>query len=147
MLYGRDGIDTLRGGGGNDILFGESGNDVLDGSTGQDRFYGGAEEDNFMFDDGDFAGMTSSTADRIHDFVQFEDIINLGNVDSNIGLAGDQSFSFLGTGAFTGVAGQLRYQQINGNTYIQGDVDGDEAADFWIRLDGLHNLMVSDFII
>jgi hypothetical protein len=59
----------------------------------------------------------------------------------------DQQFAFIGTGAFTGAAGQLRYQQISGNTYVMGDTDGDGDADFWIRLDGLHNLQAGDFII
>ena len=147
LLYGRDGNDRLEGNSGNDILYGENGDDGLLGGVGQDRFYGGAGADDFIFDDGDFAGMTSSTAERIHDFAQGLDQIDLGAVDANSALAGDQAFAFIGTGAFTGVAGQLRYQQISGNTYVQGDTDGDGDADFWIRLDGLHSLQASDFVI
>ena len=75
------------------------------------------------------------------------DRIHLGDVDANSALAGDQAFAFIGSGVFTGVAGQLRYQQISGNTYVQGDTDGDGDADFWVRLDGQHNLQGSDFII
>jgi Ca2+-binding RTX toxin-like protein len=147
LLYGRDGNDTLRGNAGNDILYGENGNDLLDGGAGQDRFYGGAGADDFIFADGDFAGMASSTADRIHDYVAGLDQISLAEVDANSGLAGDQSFVFLGTGAFTGTAGELRTYQASGNTYVQGDVDGDGIGDFLIRLDGLHTLQASDFII
>ena len=147
LLYGRDGNDTLQGNAGNDILYGENGDDGLVGGSGQDRFYGGAGADVFIFDDGDFAGMASSTSERIHDFVAGLDQIRLGAVDANSGLAGDQAFAFIGNGAFTGVAGQLRFQQISGNTYVQGDTDGDGDADFWVRLDGLHDLEVSDFII
>jgi Ca2+-binding RTX toxin-like protein len=148
LLYGRDGNDTLKGGSGNDIVYGENGNDSLDGGVGQDRFYGGAGADDFDFGDGDFAGMTSGTADRIHDFSRLDgDTIDLSAVDANSNLFGDQGFTFVGNGVFTGVAGQLRYQQISGNTYVQGDVDGDGDADFWIRLDGLHDLQVGDFVI
>jgi Ca2+-binding RTX toxin-like protein len=148
LLYGRDGQDSLDGNGGNDILYGENGNDHLNGGSGLDRFYGGTGADEFIFGNGDFAGMTSATADRIHDFSQAEgDLIRLDGVDANSGLAGDQGFAFIGSGAFTGTAGELRYAQISGNTYVQGDTDGDGQADFWIRLDGLHALANGDFIL
>ena len=148
LLYGRDGNDDLRGRDGNDILYGESGNDLLQGGSGQDRHYGGAGSDVFLFRTNDFAGMTSGTADRIHDFSQAEgDKINLWEVDFNSLVDGFQMFNFVGSAAFSHTAGELRYQQISGNTYVMGDTDGDGAADFWIRLDGLHTLQGSDFMI
>ena len=61
--------------------------------------------------------------------------------------AGNQAFTFLGTGAFTGVAGQLRYEQVSGNTFISGDTNGDGVADFMIRVDGVHSLGSDDFIL
>jgi len=148
LLYGRDGDDSLDGGAGNDIVYGENGDDALDGGAGQDRFYGGTGADDFIFSDGDFAGMTSGTADRIHDFSQAEgDQISLAGVDADVGLGGDQSFNFIGSGAFTGHAGELRTYQASGNTYVVGDTNGDGVADFMIRVDGLHSLQASDFII
>jgi len=148
LLYGRDGNDSLHGNAGNDILYGENGNDHLDGGAGQDRFYGGAGADDFIFGNGDFAGMTSGSADRIHDFSAADgDQIRLDGVDANSVLGGDQGFAFIGNGAFTGTAGELRTSQISGNTYVQGDVDGDGVADFWIRLDGLHTLGSGDFVL
>jgi hypothetical protein len=60
-------------------------------------------------------------------------------------LGGDQAFSFIGTGAFSNTAGQLRYEQISGNTYVEGDTNGDGVADFMIRFDGLHALVSGDF--
>jgi len=141
LLYGRDGNDDLRGHDGNDILYGENGNDRLQGNGGQDRLYGGAGADLFLFRDNDFAGMTSGTADRIHDFSQADgDRILLNEVDANTLVGGIQPFAFIGSGNFTGTVGELRYQQISGNTYVMGDTNGDGAADFWIRLDGLHTL-------
>jgi hypothetical protein len=62
-------------------------------------------------------------------------------------LAGNQGFTFLGAGAFTGTAGQLRYEQISGDTFVTGDTNGDGVADFMIRLDGLHTLRSGDFIL
>jgi hypothetical protein len=45
--------------------------------------------------------------------------------------------------ASSGVAGELRYEQIGSNTYVQGD----GVADFWILMDGLHTMTGSDFIL
>ena len=148
LLYGRDGNDDLRGYDGNDILYGENGNDLLQGGSGQDRHYGGAGADTFLFRSNDFAGMSSGTADRIHDFSQAEgDRIDLGEVDFNTHVEGFQTYSFVGAAAFSHTAGELRYQQISGNTYVMADTDGDGSADFWIRLDGLHALGSGDFMI
>ena len=44
------------------------------------------------------------------------------------------------------IAGQLRYEQGNGFTMIYADVDGDAVADYAIRVDGLVDLTVNDFI-
>ena len=138
-LYGRAGGDTLKG---------DDGNDWLDGGAGRDVFYGGPGSDSFFFRDGDFAGLTSSTCDQIKDFSQADgDHIRLSFVDSDATLSGDQAFTFVGTNAFSGTAGELRYEQIGGNTYVSGDTNGDGAADFLIRLDGLHALNASDFVL
>ncbi len=138
-LYGLDGDDTLRGRAGNDLLEGGAGRDVLFGESGADTF---------VFRDGDFAGLTASTCDQIKDFSQADgDLIRLREVDANTLAADDQDFAFIGTGAFTGTAGQLRYDQISGNTYVYGDTDGDSSADFMIRLDGSHTLTSGDFVL
>ncbi|QNM83880.1 M10 family metallopeptidase C-terminal domain-containing protein [Sphingomonas sabuli] len=129
-------------------LSGNAGNNVLDGRAGADVLRGGAGADTFAFRSGEFGGLSSSTADRIADFSRAQgDHIDLHLVDAHVGLAGDQAFAFIGTGAFTGAAGQLRYQVINGNTYVYGDTNGDGAADFLIRVDGGINLAAADFIL
>lgn len=157
VIKGNESANTLRGAAGNDKLYGQGGADVLDGGEGRDwleggaardRFTGGAEADSFVFRDGDFASAVGSGADQIHDFSFVEgDRIRLDLVDADVGTAGNQTFSFLGTDAFTGAAGQLRYQQIAGHTYVQGDTDGDGVAEFTFRLDGLHALRSVDFIL
>ena len=146
-IDGGSGNDRLFGGGGNDTLIGGAGNDSLKGDGGTDIASGGDGADTFVYDDGEFGGLRGSTADRIADFSHAEgDRIQLALVDANSALAGDQAFVFIGNAAFSGAAGELRYQQIGGNTYVRGDVNGDGAADFWIRLDGLYNLETGDFI-
>lgn len=156
-IIGNAGANTISGLGGNDRLFGHDGadvlvggdgNDQLDGGAARDRLMGGSGSDLFMFDDGDFGGTTSSAADQIIDFSRAErDRLDLRAVDANGGVSGDQAFSFVGTSAFSGTAGELRYEQISGITVVQGDLDGNGAADFWIRLDGLHALTAGDVLL
>jgi serralysin len=128
------------------VLRGNSANNVLDGAAGADTYRGAGGADTFVFNDGDFAGLTPSTSDRIVDFSHAEgDRIDLTGVDANSTVFGDQSFLFIGSADFHHIAGELRYQTINGNTYVYGDTNGDGAADFMIRLDGSHALVSGDF--
>jgi len=100
-----------------------------------------------LWADGDFGGADAASADRILDFTDAaDDRVNLSLVDANTALDGNQAFAFIGAGAFTGSAGELRYEQLNGNTFVQGDTNGDGTADFWIRLDGLHTLGSDDLV-
>ena len=48
---------------------------------------------------------------------------------------------------FTIVAGELRYEQISGNTFVYGDTNGDGTADFMIRVDGIQAFVASDFTL
>lgn len=147
-LSGLSGNDKLYGGAGSDRVDGGEGNDVLEGGTGRDEFTGGTGSDRFIFREGDLGGASIATADVIHDFVHAQgDKIRLDAVDANSTLAGNQAFAFLGTGAFTNAAGQLRFEQSGGNTFVQGDIDGDGVADFVIQLDGTLNLVGGDFIL
>ena len=147
-LSGGLGNDRLLGGTGDDTLRGDDGNDTLSGGAGKDSFAGGAGADRFVFAAGDFGGKTAVTADLILDFTQADaDKIDLKLVDASTKVAGDQAFSFIGTLAFHNVAGELRYVQSGGSTYVQGDTNGDGVADFWIGLSGLLSLKAADFVL
>ena len=145
-LTGNSGANKLYGLAGNDTLSGAGGNDWLEGGAGKDTLIGGPGNDSFVFRRGDFSGATTATADVIQDFTHGEDHLRLNFVDADSGLAGDQAFAFMGTAAFDGHAGELRYEQIDGNTFVSGDINGDGSADFMVRLDGLHMLVSSDFV-
>jgi Ca2+-binding RTX toxin-like protein len=150
ILTGNGGDDSLYGGTGNDQLNGGAGADWLEGGIGQDQLTGGTGLDTFMFRDGDFAGLTSGTADRIHDFSHSDgDKIRLVAIDANSanGSGTNEAFSFIGTSAFHNVAGELRYEQISGNTFVYGDTNGDGTADFMIRVDGIQAFVASDFTL
>ena len=104
--------------------------------------------DDFLFRHGDFASDVPSGADRITVFSRAEgDRLHLSSVDANSAAGGNQAFAFIGTGDFTGTAGDLRYEQLSGSTYVSGDTNGDGVADFMIRLDGLHTLGSGDFVL
>ena len=147
-LVGNDAANLLRGLAGSDVLRGAGGDDRIEGGTGRDDVHGGTGADQFVFRTGDFGGATAATADIVRDFSQADgDVINLDAVDANSMLAGLQEFTFIGTAAFSGTAGELRYHQGASNTFISGDTNGDGTADFVIRLDGLHALTSCDFIL
>ncbi|HEY0325923.1 MAG TPA: M10 family metallopeptidase C-terminal domain-containing protein, partial [Allosphingosinicella sp.] len=127
-LVGNDGANTLRGEGGSDYLEGRGGADILDGGAGQDILEGGAGADTFRF------AAASDTAfgagDRIADFQSGLDKIDLSLIDANSNVPSDQQFAYIGSGAFTGSAGQLRSDTVGGQTHVYGDVNGDSVADF-----------------
>jgi len=146
ILYGDAGTDSLLGGAGNDQLFGGAGNDSLYGGGGIDTFTGGAGADKFIFETGDLGG--AAAIERITDFKSAEgDKIALNGLDANVNTAADDKFTFIGTGAFTKVAGQLRYAVSGGDVHVMGDVNGDGVADFTIALTGVTKLAASDFIL
>ena len=148
LLRGYGGDDMISGGAGNDTLYGDDGTDALRGNSGRDVAYGGTGADSFIFADGEFGGRAYSNCDVIQDFSGAEgDRINLDLVDANTLLAGNQSFSWIGSSAFSGVAGELRYNQTNGNTFVQGDINGDRVSDFLIQVTDLHALNSGHFIL
>jgi Ca2+-binding RTX toxin-like protein len=143
-LRGLGGNDTLNGGASADLLEGGLGKDKLTGGTGADQLYGGAGADEFLFTSVSDSG--AGGIDIIADFSRADrDKISLSAIDANINQAKDQKFVFIGTAAFGGVAGQLRYEHVDGHTSVMGDTNGDGIADFEIQLLGIANLGAGDF--
>ncbi|WP_374512644.1 M10 family metallopeptidase C-terminal domain-containing protein [Brevundimonas sp.] len=147
-LSGQGGNDDIRGAAGDDVLEGGDGDDRLAGGGGSDMMTGGAGADRFILTTADLDFGETAAVDVILDFDLTEgDRIDLRGIDAVSEWEGWQSFSFIGQGDFSAVAGQLRYEHSNGNTYLMGDVDGDGAADFMLQLDGLHGLSSNDFLL
>ncbi|MGK9246196.1 M10 family metallopeptidase C-terminal domain-containing protein [Inquilinus limosus] len=137
-LTGNSGANTLQGWNGSDVLRGGAGKDTLTGGVGGDRFVFAATGDS----------VTGASADRITDFSHAQgDRIDLSAIDAVSGVAGNQAFTFIGSGLYTGAAGQLRYAVSNGQTTIAGDVNGDRQSDFHIVLHGAVSLQASDFVL
>jgi Ca2+-binding RTX toxin-like protein len=151
-LKGNGAANTLSGLAGNDTLDGGAGNDILNGGAGLDVMTGGTGNDSFVFGALSDTGRSTTTADDIVDF-STGDKIDLHLIDaiasaSGYGEAGDQAFVFVGTNRFHNhTGGELRYEIVNGSTYIYGEVNGDTTADFCIKLDGSHALAATDFVL
>jgi len=137
ILNGGNDNDTLDGGNGNDTLSGSNGNDTLNGGAGDDVLSGGNGADSFAF--GEIGG-----SDRILDFAHGAEKVDLAAIDAVSGGA-DNAFAFIGAGAFSGTAGQLRAYSSGGSFFVAGDVNGDSVADFTIQTNVL--LASGDFVL
>lgn len=145
LLYGSRFSDYLAGGTGKDVLSGGGGNDMLMGGKGADQIWGGAGSDRFIFQS--VAESSGKNIDRIMDFSQKQhDHIDLDLLDANSTVSGIDDFKFIGTKAFSGKPGELRYEFVNGDTHILGNIDKDKAAEFEIVLHGKVHLDINDFI-
>jgi len=155
-LRGEAGIDKLIGGGGDDRLFGGAGIDRLNGNDGEDRLEGGlgtdvmsggAHADTFVWSSIDDIA-PPAWPDYILDFNRAEgDRLHLGGIDANENAGGNQAFTFIGTAAFSGAPGEVRYYNANGETYIELQTDSSTDVDGWIRLLGTFTPDASWFVL
>lgn len=143
-LRGGDGNDVAYGGGGNDVLSGDSGNDTLNGGGGNDTITGGAGADvltgaaggdTFVFASVAHIG-TGAQSDRITDFTSGVDLIDLTGIGGLV---------FIGTTAFSGTAGEVRFNPTLG--LLLGDISGNGAIDFRLLLDGVTSLAPGDLLL
>lgn len=119
MLSGALGDDTLSGGDGADTLRGGGGHDVLIGGVGRDTLVGGPGADEFVF-----TGL--ETGDRISDFTSGLDKLVVGD------LVTASNFDWIGSSAFSGVAGEGRFA----DGVFSIDMNGDRVADFSVAIVG-----------
>jgi serralysin len=140
-LKGSTQADYIAGGNGNDWIYGGAGNDLIHGGAGRDYLSGGAGADTFYFTS------TSEFGDVITDFEDGVDKIYLADMAGLPAAAQNAAWSFLGAGAFTGHALELRSYQSGGKTFVSADLDGDKATDIWLELTGSHNLTSASFVV
>lgn len=142
------GIVRIDGGAGTDTITGSAGADTIIGGAGADKLWGGAGADQFVYKSTADSTTAAAAADVIGDFQTGADRIDVFAIDANTAVTGDQAFTFVGTSAFSKVAGQLRIDSsVAGVTGIMGDVNGDGVADFLIKLTGNINIAQTDLIL
>jgi Ca2+-binding RTX toxin-like protein len=151
VYRGSKGLDSggiISGNAGDDVLIGGKNQEKLQGDIGQDLLTGNGGADHFIFVSASDSTIAKAGRDLITDFSQNQhDRIDLSQIDAKSSTGGDDSFTFIGTSAFDGHAGELRYQISHGNTFVAGDVDGDKHADFQIELTGDIHLVKTDFML
>jgi Ca2+-binding RTX toxin-like protein len=145
-VIGATGDDTLFGFGGNDSIVGNEGNDTLDGGAGDDGLRGGAGADVFQFTS---VADSTGAGDNIFDFLTTVDKIDLSLIDANTNVEGNHAFTYIGTNAFSGTAGELRVESSGGLVNVLGDVNGDGVADLIIHLYNTGGVppLASDFVL
>jgi Ca2+-binding RTX toxin-like protein len=134
MLSGSRGADTLSGGSGDDLIRGGADADRLIGGTGRDTLEGGSGADVFVFTNVN-QSVHGSGRDVITDFQAGVDVVDLS------GFSGTLSF----VGSYTGAGNEVRYNAGVGRLYL--DLDGDNASDFSVDLDGAPALDAGDLIL
>ncbi|HYE47549.1 MAG TPA: hypothetical protein VEA44_17420 [Caulobacter sp.] len=139
VLTGNGGANRLDGGGGADIINGGLGADTVIGGTGADILSGGGGADTFVVRQESVysslvpAGQTLE-ADTVSDFSAGQsDGVDLSAIDA---IAGGPDDAFALVGAFSGAAGQMTLTFAAGTTTLALDIDGDQRADYLMRING-----------
>ena len=82
--------------------------------------------------------------DVIEDFVPGQDVIDVGNLDADSALPGQQTFRWVGKATLTGAA-QLGYHVAGGNTIVRASTDADADAEVEIQLNDTKVPTPADF--
>jgi Ca2+-binding RTX toxin-like protein len=119
IFYDNDGTNIDIGSAGKDVFANvydaEDGNDVYTGNGGADIY------------DYTYA-INAMDRDTITDF-DADDLIDLSFNTPTANMGGFLANQFIGSAAFSGVAGQYRYESSDGKTFVQVDTNGDGVAD------------------
>ena len=135
FLYGGHGADRLSGSWGDDYLDGETGNDTLFGGEGADRLVGRGGADILI---GGFGSDTFFVTDTNAAAAMDGDVILDFDMGDRIAFAvTGLSFTFVGTNAFSRVAGQLRYYKSGDAAVVELDQNGDGIADASLKVQGV----------
>jgi len=141
-ISGGNGNDSLDGGAGADSLSGNDGGDTLSGGPGNDTLSGGNHADTFVY------SSTADAPDRITDFQEGTDKIDLSAIDANTNQGGNQSFNFVAGQTSSVVVNSVTWNVSGGDTTVRVDTNGNtNNSEMVITLTGSHNLTVNDFIL
>ncbi|WP_051248174.1 calcium-binding protein [Inquilinus limosus] len=160
ILVGDDGPNRLEATGGADLLSGRGGDDVLTSrddipprSSGNDIFVGGRGADTITTAGGAdtiridrLVESLPGREDVVTDF-SAGDILDLSRIDADLTAPGNQAFTFIGTAAFSGTAGELRFERQGDGLLVSADADGDARADMVVVFERLGEIAASDILL
>jgi Ca2+-binding RTX toxin-like protein len=137
LLDGGQGADSLRGGDGADTLIGGAGGDTLAGGAGADLF---------IFRFASESTGAGAARDLVLDFDRAAgDRIDLSGIDARTSLAGDQAFNLVSY--YTKKPGEIMVSAEAGGYVVKGDINGDGASEFMIKVMGSSTLTATDFVL
>ena len=167
QIFGGGGSDFIDGGSGADVLDGGAGSDTIVGGTGADILIGGADSvvsqdfDKFIYTSAADSGVGAGNRDRILDFTQLRDKIDLSFIDASTDpqFRGD-SFFFGGQQPAGHIASfalsvpnptpEVSFFFEGSNTIVQAyisDNQGHAINRFEIELTGHIVLTANDFVL
>ncbi len=147
------GHDTLTGiewvsGSGASTIIGDDNNNIFDSGLGSSLSGAGGDDVFYGSGDGTFTG---GAGNDVFEFV-YPDALSLAGAHITDFQLGDRlfiyssSYSFIGSAAFSGHAGEFRYGVFGADTKVQFDLDGDGAADRSIVLENVHVSLVESIV-
>lgn len=140
------GNDTIYGGSGPDAIYGGAGTSTIHAGTGRDALFGGTGTDIYVFAPGHTGGLTPASADSIQRFHPGHgDRIDLSAFDALLPAGGH--LSFIGTAAFDGTPGEVRYSVSGTSLVITGDLTGSGTPAFEIVVTRFPKLVAHEFIL
>ena len=134
VKIGLDGNDRLNGDNADDLLIGLKGNDKMFGAAGADLLIGGKGKNRFIYTDLEDSPNAKGERDQIFGFGK-KDKINLRAMADNL--------QFIGSDKFTGAPGDVRFAKET----LSVDLDGDQSADFAVKLPGITSLKGSNLLL
>lgn len=120
---------------------GGAGNDTIHTGYAVNNLSGGAGADTFVF-----YNQWHADNDRVLDFIPGIDTLKLSPMDAKSGANPNDTFTWIGSQNFHGVKGELHKVQRTDGWYVEGDRNGDGAADFDIYV-GTYGISVNDIIL
>ena len=155
VMLGGGGDDFLLALSGDDVVRGQNGDDILIGRVGADVLVGGLGKDLFRFSNSaDESGVDAPDIVRGGDGASaFEgagaaagDQFDLRGIDADATLKGNQAFLFGAT-----KRGGLSLVDLDGNTVVRGNIDGDSAFEFVVVIEdgavAARKYAASDFML
>lgn len=136
--------NTLTGNSAANTLRGLGGADNMHGGLGADTVFGGGGKDTFDYNSVAESG-PGALRDVIRDFQSGTDQFDLRDLDGNVNAAGVQEFVFDADGTL-GI-GEIRLREANGNTFLEGNADGDAAVEFVVQIRGVTGIAEDGLLV